>query len=115
MAVPLTFDQLPEAVSKLREDITWIKQFLSQNENSALSPASNEKFLNLKGAAEFLGLAPQTVYGLISRKLIPYMKRQKRVYFSKAELIQWLESGRRLTREEIAISSRPQLIKKGNK
>ena len=113
MAEIPSFDQLPSVVSQLRADISWIKDFLSENVNPDLG--SQEKFLNVSEAADFLGLAKQTIYGLICRQQIPYMKRQKRVYFSKAELIQWLESGRRLTREEIAISSRPQLIKKGNK
>jgi excisionase family DNA binding protein len=114
MAQIPTFDQLPSAVSELKDDVIWIKNFLQHNNSSGMDSHVSEKFLTVPEAAEFLGLANQTVYGLISRKLIPCMKRQKRVYFSKAELTRWLEDGRRLTRDEIAVSSRPVHIKKGS-
>lgn len=113
MAPTPTFDQLPSEISLLKDDVAWIKNFLQQNNSTGRDSYDSEKFLTVPEAAQFLGLANQTVYGLISRKLIPYMKRQKRVYFSKAELTKWLEAGRRLTRDEIAASSRPTLIKKG--
>jgi hypothetical protein len=38
---------------------------------------------------------------MISRRLLPYFKRGKRVFFRKAELLTWLEKGRKYTREEI--------------
>ncbi len=72
-----------------------------------------DKFLTVPEAAKFLGLAVQTIYGLISRKEIPSMKRQKRVYFSKAQLTKWIEDGRRLTRYDIASNPRPTLVKRG--
>ncbi len=108
-----SFNDLPSEVSDLRKDVNWIKQFLQQKDD--LDPQSDQpdKFLTVPEAAQFLGLATQTIYGLICRKEIPCMKRQKRVYFSKAILIKWLEDGRRLTRQEIAENSRPTLMKRG--
>lgn len=67
-------------------------------------PASNEAddLLTIEEAAEMLRLAVPTVYGLVSRRAVPYMKKGKRLFFSKNELTQWLKTGRRKTSEEIA-------------
>ena len=67
-------------------------------------PASNEAddLLTIEEAAEMLRLAVPTIYGLVSRRTVPYMKKGKRLFFSKKELTQWLKTGRRKTSEEIA-------------
>jgi len=108
-----SFDKLPFEVNELRADVTWIKRFLQQQESQGQNPSNDGKFLTVPEAAAFLGLATQTVYGLIHRKQIPCMKRQKRVYFSRAELTAWIESGRLKTRDEIAAESHPTLIRRG--
>ncbi|MEI8049342.1 MAG: helix-turn-helix domain-containing protein [Bacteroidota bacterium] len=113
MAQIPTFDNLPSVVNELQNDVTWIRRFLQQQESHVQNSSAEGKFLTVPEAAEFLGLATQTVYGLIHRKQIPCMKRQKRVYFSKQELTEWIQSGRMKTRDEIAAQSHPVLIKRG--
>jgi excisionase family DNA binding protein len=113
MAQIPTFENLPAVVNELQNDVTWIRRFLQQQESQGQNPSTEGKFLTVPEAAQFLGLAIQTIYGLISRKQIPYMKRQKRVYFSRAELTAWIESGRIKTRDEIAAESHPILIRRG--
>lgn len=54
------------------------------------SPDHDEHFLSLKEAALFLGLAPQTIYGLTSKKSIPFYKTGKKLRFLKSELRKWL-------------------------
>ncbi|MCB0739109.1 MAG: helix-turn-helix domain-containing protein [Bacteroidetes bacterium] len=41
--------------------------------------------------------AKQTFYGLVSRGLIPYHKRGKRLTFLKSEIDQWLRSASRVS------------------
>lgn len=53
-------------------------------------------------AIEVTGLAKPTVYGLVSERKIPHSKRGKKLYFSRRELLEWLASGKRKTRDEIA-------------
>ena len=55
----------------------------------------SEKLLNVKQCADFLSLSVPTIYTLISKGEIPVMKRSKRCYFSKAELINYLKAGRK--------------------
>ncbi len=61
----------------------------------------SEQLLTVQETAEFLHLSVQTVYGKVSRNEIPVMKRNKRLYFSKAELVDYLKGGRKKTNAEI--------------
>jgi len=67
---------------------------------SAYQPTPHPKtdeLLTVQDTAKFLTLSVPTVYGLISKGAIPCMKRSKRVYFSKAELINYLQQGKKKT------------------
>ncbi len=61
----------------------------------------SDKLFNVKEAAEYLDLAPQTLYGFTSGRTIPFIKKGKRLYFKESDLEKWLASGRRKTQEEI--------------
>jgi predicted DNA-binding transcriptional regulator AlpA len=54
-------------------------------------------------AEEITGLARQTIYQLVSARRIPHRKNAngKRLYFSRTELLDWIESGKRLTDQEV--------------
>lgn len=60
-----------------------------------------EEIFNIDEAAEFLNLKNPTIYSLVSRGELPVMKRSKRLYFSKLELINYLKQGRNKTNSEI--------------
>jgi len=103
------FEEINDRLSRIEQEL------VRQRSNTASSEKLNSEspFLTVHEAAEFLNLAVQTVYGLVHRKLIPVMKRNKRLYFSRITLKIWVESGRLKTRDEIAAESRPILIRKG--
>jgi len=86
----------------VEEYIQLNKEILSETklpEEESESHAS--EIMNIEEAAVYLKMAKQTVYSMISRRLLPYFKRGKRVFFRKAELLKWFEKGRKYTREEI--------------
>lgn len=62
----------------------------------------SEQLLTIQEAAEFLNLTVPTIYSKVSRSEIPVMKRSKRLYFSKLELISYLKEGRKKTMAETA-------------
>lgn len=62
---------------------------------------AKDELLTVQDTAKFLSLSVPTVYGLISKGEIPVMKRSKRCYFSKDELINYLKQGRKKTLSEI--------------
>jgi len=63
------------------------------------------------GAADFLGIVLPTIYSKVSRGEVPYMKRGKRLHFSKTELMDYLKGGRRLTNAEIEAEAHTYLKK----
>ena len=59
--------------------------------------------LTIQEASKLLSLSVPTLYTLIHKRKIPYMKRegQRRVYFSRQELIAYIREGRKETKKEI--------------
>jgi excisionase family DNA binding protein len=60
-----------------------------------------DQLLTIQQAAEFLRLSVPTLYSKCSKSEIPYMKRSKRLYFSREQLTEYIKSGRKLTNAEI--------------
>lgn len=52
-----------------------------------------EQFLNVKEAAVFLSLSERWLYKLAKRRIIPSYKPQKKLYFKKADLINYISNG----------------------
>jgi len=74
--------------------------------------ADNSGILNISQAASLLSLKIPTIYSLISRGDLPVMKKNGRCYFSKAELMGYLKSGRKKTRQEISEEAEAYSVKR---
>ena len=94
----LTLELLPNAVSQLSVKLDRIERLLSkeQAEHNKL-----ESLLTIEQAAEFLILSKATIYSKVSRNELPFMKRGKRLYFSQAELMDYIKEGRHKTVSEM--------------
>jgi len=60
-----------------------------------------EQLLTIHEAAEFLSLTVPTMYGKVSKGELPVMKRSKRLYFSRTELMDYLKAGRKKSNAEM--------------
>ena len=78
------------------------------------STRENPEFFTIDEAATFLKLAKQTLYQLVSKKAIPHYKKNKRLYFKRLELQEWIEEGRQITQNELN-SEMMDFIKKNHK
>jgi predicted DNA-binding transcriptional regulator AlpA len=85
-----------------------VKKAIMQNKN--LAEDQNSTFMDVNQAAEFLGIAKATLYGKCCNLLIPHFKKGKKLYFDKAELLDWLKSGKRKTINDINESVNTHLI-----
>jgi excisionase family DNA binding protein len=111
----LSFEQLPTAVSQLSNKLDRIEKLLLSK--TSLEQDQNE-LLTIDEAAKFLNLAKQSIYGKVSRNEIPVLKPAgtKRLYFSKSDLLEYLQAGRIKTRDEIKADAGQCLInKKGSR
>ena len=82
------------------------------NENPVSSGTEKEDLMTLGQCAQFLNLSPKTIYGLTHARKIPFMKRGKRCYFSRKDLVQYLEEGRKQTASEMQSEVSSNLKKK---
>ncbi|MDB5090699.1 MAG: DNA-binding protein [Mucilaginibacter sp.] len=108
----LTFDQLPDAVSKIQDKLDNIEQLLLRQQEQ---PPGQEELMPITQAAQFLDLAVPTLYSKVCRKEIPVNKRGKRLYFYRSELTEWIKSGRKRTADEIRAEAVRQLAVTGKK
>ncbi len=97
----LTFEQLPQAVNQLFVKLERIEQLLcSQGQPAVEEP---EQILNLDSACKLLNLAKPTVYGLVSQRKLPFMKRGKKLYFNREELTRWIHDGHQEVKESLSV------------
>ncbi len=76
---------------------------------------SEDQLLNVQETAKFLDLTVPTIYSKASRGELPFMKRSKRIYFSKKDLMDYLREGRRKTSDELSRAAEEHLIKMEDK
>lgn len=104
----ITFEQLPQAIGLLHEKLARIEQLLS----TPIAQSEADTLLTIQQAAEFLHLSVPTLYGKVHTREIPFSKQGKRLYFSKAELSDWVKSGRKKTQSEITEEAQQSLTRK---
>ena len=96
----LTFEQLPTAVTLLTKEVSELKALLLKNSDQQPSQPQDE-LLTIQQASELLNLSVATLYSKVSKNELPVMKRSKRLYFSRTELIEYLKAGKRKSSAEI--------------
>lgn len=74
---------------------------LQKRNTEQKAETKDDEFLTIVQASELLNLAKPTIYTLTHKCEIPFIKKGKKLYFKRADLIDWLNTGRRLTRSEI--------------
>lgn len=80
--------------------IDCVNSCLKHNKQEKEPATTTDELLTVEDTAKFLHLSVPTIYGLIHKGELPVMKRSKRCYFSKKELIDYLKQGRRKTLDE---------------
>lgn len=95
----ITHNDVPEFLGRLYLKIENLERLFTEKGN--LQPEADQ-LLIIQQAAEFTHLSVPTVYGKVSKKEIPYIKKGKRLFFSQKDLTDWLRSGRIKTNAEIA-------------
>ncbi len=95
----LSFDTLPAQVHEMNNRLQRIEKLL----NSKINEQESETWFDLEKLIEYLPDHPakQTIYGMVSRREIPYHKRGKRLIFSKKTIDEFLAQSRRKTVAEI--------------
>ena len=64
----------------------------SDLESSTATQSEDEFPIGIKEASKILDKAPQTLYGLVNRRKIPFHKKGRKLYFFKSEILQWIRN-----------------------
>ena len=80
-------------ISSISERVT--ANILKAVRNEQPTTDQPEQLLTIQEAAEFLSLTVPTMYSKVSKGELPVMKRSKRLYFSRTELLEYIKYGRK--------------------
>ena len=93
--------------------IDCVNSCLRNNKQESKAPTNQtEQLLTIQEAAEFLSLTVPTMYSKVSKGELPVMKRSKRLYFSRTELLEYLKAGRKKSNAEIEQEAEAYLLNK---
>ena len=113
--VVLSTRNIDDFISDLANEVV---RKINQTENKIndCSQPTND-WLNLNELCEYLPDKPAkaTVYSWVHNSIIPYHKGGKKLRFLKAEINEWLKTGRRKTNAEIEKDAESYLKEKGSK
>jgi len=100
-------------ISSISERVT--ANILKAVRNEQPTTEQPEQLLTIQEAAEFLSLTVPTMYSKVSKGELPVMKRSKRLYFSRTELLEYVKAGRKKSNAEIEQEAKEYLLnnKKG--
>ena len=103
------FETIETRLGKIENLLLDLK---SSNQQTAGTATNEKDLLTVSEAAVFLTLAVPTIYSMVSRGTLPFMKRSKRIYFSRTELVEFLKAGRRQTSAEMVANADQFIIKR---
>ena len=92
-----------------------LSEMLANNWQPIVEVEKSDEILIISQVAELLNLSVPTIYDLVHHRKIPYFKMagQKRLYFKRSVIFDWLDSGRRKTYREIEKEAEAYLSRKG--
>jgi predicted DNA-binding transcriptional regulator AlpA len=92
----MTFTEIqPEEIKELiREELAT---FFANRQPQKTDATETDEIGGLDLAVAVTGYARATIYTLASRRLIPHSKRGKKLFFSRRELVEWIQAGKRRT------------------
>ena len=94
------FEELPDIIAENNRIITENNKLLAEI-RANLPQKAPADLMNVHEASEYLNLSVPTIYSKVNRQELPFMKKGKKLYFSREELSQYVKSGKRFTVTEV--------------
>ncbi len=82
-----------EELQSLIQDAVTVAVLQIHLPQKIVDPLSS--YLNVAQACEYLKIAKSTLYSFTQKRDIPFMKKGKKLYFSKIELEKWIIEGKK--------------------
>ena len=105
------FEAIQARFNGLEDQLSAISRQLNLRDFPTATPVvSKDKYYKTKGGAEFLKTTPGALRNLVYQKKIKSIKKGKCLYFLHSDLVEYLESGRKETAEEILSNIQDALV-----
>lgn len=93
---PLTFNDLPQVVAELRDEVSGMKALLQNLQNRpALQRENRHRPVTPEQVAEYTNIPLATIYQKLANREIPGSKPGKRWVIYLDEIDKWLEANRK--------------------
>jgi len=109
----IKFENLPDAISEVLERVGRIEEYLKAGYKE---PSQKEDgLLTIMEAGKLICLSKNTIYKMVQKRLLPYCKRGKKLYFLKEELLKWIKEGKQKTEVELTTEAEEVFISKNKR
>lgn len=111
MNTPITFEQLPQAMELLIDEVRELKIALLEKKEVS-TPV--DRWFDISELQNYLPDHPAkpTIYGWVSNRQIPHHKGKKKLRFLKSEIDVWLSGGKRKSECELELDAKIYLASK---
>ena len=110
----MKLNELPDNIQLVvtKSDLVELVAELISSSGHSTQVLPEKQYYTHEEAAEYLGIARQTLYALTSNRHIPYQKRGgKANLFLRADLDNWLRQNRKPSQQELAAQAEELLAK----
>lgn len=87
-----TFDEIPNILKRIESRLDKIEEILLDRIQKELP---EKEFISAREACKILKLSLPTLYSKVCLRELPYYKKGNRLYFSKTELLEWIQEGKK--------------------
>ena len=102
-----------DVMSEVIERLNSIEQFMRTS--FALQIQEEGSLMDIAQAGKLLHLTKNTMYKMVQKRAIPYMKKGKNLYFLKDDLLTWVKSGKIKTEVELKADAEEVFISKNRR
>lgn len=101
----ITFDNMPEAMMHLLQEVAYIKNHLLNNASSTIEtapePQVESEYLTVTELSQLIKKSRGTIYNMTSKRQIPFIKKGNRLTFERQVILEWMREDRRKTEEQL--------------
>ena len=110
MNAHVTYDNLPQAVMSLHEKLDVIGSRIEKLSRKQIFGTENDPPLDVDEAAKLLKVTKAGIYSKVSLNAIPFYKIGGKLYFSRSELLDEIQSARHPTQEKQKTDEPPAML-----
>ena len=99
-----TINQILSSIDKKIDDLKKSQMEITGEKDST-------RLMTITEASKFLNLSKSAIYSKTSKRMIPFVKKGKRLYFVKSDLLNWLNKGKREAQESAMETSIEKLLR----